>query len=212
MHVDWELAAGSPAAPRVDDAARAERRAAERLAEIAAAARDQVVAATGLEPRGALPPAEWVDRGAWIDANLATMRSTIGPALEGATGGATPPAPGAARGSIQQAGGAVVAAEIGGLLGLFARRVLGQYELDLTDPDAPPRLLLVGPNLDRAARRAGRRARQGRHLGDAARGHARGAVRRGRLAAPDARRRAAGAAGRDGRQARPAHAAQDQHG
>jgi coenzyme F420 biosynthesis associated uncharacterized protein len=29
--------------------------------------------------------------------------------------------------------------------------VLGQYELNLTDASVPPRLLLVGPNLDRAA-------------------------------------------------------------
>jgi coenzyme F420 biosynthesis associated uncharacterized protein len=150
MHVDWELAARIARSAAGDDSA-GPSTAPPRLAEIATAARDQVVAATGLEPRGELPPAEWVDRGAWIDANLATMRKTIGPALEGADG-AEPPAPGSFTGRIQQAGGAVVAAEIGGLLGLFARRVLGQYELDLTDPDAPPRLLLVGPNLDRAAR------------------------------------------------------------
>jgi len=147
MHVDWELAAriarsaGGEAPPSLPPAD---------LAETAAAARDQVVAATGLVPRGALPPAEWVDRGAWIDANLTTMRSTLGPVLE-AAGGSDAPASGPL-GALQNAGGAVVAAEIGALLGMFSRRVLGQYELDLTDPDAPPRLLLVGPNLDRAAR------------------------------------------------------------
>jgi coenzyme F420 biosynthesis associated uncharacterized protein len=147
MHVDWELAAriargaAGDAAPSSPPAG---------LAETAAAARDQIVAATGLVPTSELPPAEWVDRGAWIDANLATMRSTIGPLLEAATGGsATASGP---LGALQNAGGAMVAAEIGGLLGLFARRVLGQYELDLTDPDSPPRLLLLGPNLDRAAR------------------------------------------------------------
>jgi coenzyme F420 biosynthesis associated uncharacterized protein len=144
MHVDWELAAriarsaAGEAAPSLPPIA---------LDATAAAARDQIVAATGLEPAGPLPPVEWVDRGAWIDANLKTMRSTIGPALESA-GGASASGP---LGALQSAGGAVAAAEIGGLLGLFARRVLGQYELDLTDPDVPPRLLLVGPNLDRAA-------------------------------------------------------------
>jgi coenzyme F420 biosynthesis associated uncharacterized protein len=149
MHVDWELAARIARSAAGDDSA-GPSAAPPRLAEIATAARDQVVAATGLEPRAELPPAEWIDRGAWIDANLATMRRTIGPALAGDDSEA--PDPGSLTGRIQQAGGAVVAAEIGGLLGLFARRVLGQYELDLTDPDAPPRLLLVGPNLDRAAR------------------------------------------------------------
>jgi coenzyme F420 biosynthesis associated uncharacterized protein len=150
MHVDWELAAriargaAGDAVPSLPPAG---------LAETAAAAREQVVAATGLVPTAELPPAEWVDRGAWIDANLATMRSTLGPVLEAATGGGAHAS--GPLGALQSAGGAVVAAEIGGLLGLFARRVLGQYELDLTDPQSPPRLLLVGPNLDRAARELG---------------------------------------------------------
>jgi coenzyme F420 biosynthesis associated uncharacterized protein len=151
MLVDWELAA------RIARSAAGEAPASlppAGLAETAAAAREQIVAATGLQPLGALPAAEWVDRGAWIDANLKTMRSTIGPALEAATGGGQAGASGPF-GALQSAGGAVVAAEIGGLLGLFARRVLGQYELDLTDPDVAPRLLLVGPNLDKAARELG---------------------------------------------------------
>jgi coenzyme F420 biosynthesis associated uncharacterized protein len=149
MQVDWELAAriarstAGDAVPSLPPAG---------LAETAAAAREQIVTATGLVPAGELPPAEWVDRGAWIDANLTTMRSTLGPVLEEATGGANASGP---LGALQSAGGAVVAAEIGGLLGLFARRVLGQYELNLTDPASPPRLLLVGPNLDRAARELG---------------------------------------------------------
>jgi coenzyme F420 biosynthesis associated uncharacterized protein len=149
MQVDWELARrigrGAAGEPNVSPPPAG-------LSETAAAARDQVVAATGLEPDGPLPPVEWVDRGTWIDANLATMRSTIGPALEAAGGSASSSGPLAA---LQSAGGAVVAAEIGGLLGLFSRRVLGQYELNLTDPSVPPRLLLVGPNLDRAVSELG---------------------------------------------------------
>jgi coenzyme F420 biosynthesis associated uncharacterized protein len=150
MQVDWELAARiargaagqAPSSP-----------APAGLEQTADAARERVVATTGLQPHAPLPAAEWVDRGAWIDANLATMRATIGPALEkaGGTGGSASPALAA----LQSAGGAVVAAEIGGLLGLFARRVLGQYELNLIDASVPPRLLLVGPNLDRAATELG---------------------------------------------------------
>jgi coenzyme F420 biosynthesis associated uncharacterized protein len=141
VRVDWDLAAriaraAAGAAPRSTVPAG--------LAERAEAAREQVVAATGLVPAGPLPAVEWVDRGAWIDANLRTMRSTLVPVLERGPVGAMPAA-------LQAAGGAVVAAEVGGLLGLFARRVLGQYEVDLLDPAVPPRLLLVGPNLDRAA-------------------------------------------------------------
>lgn len=144
MDVDWALAgriartaagdAPASAAPTV-------------LPERAAAARDQVVAATRLEPRAPLPAVEWVDRAAWIDANLATMRSLLGPVL--AKGGTVGPA------ALQSAAAAVAAAEIGGLIGLFSRRVLGQYEVNLLDPGAQPRLLLVGPNLDRAAEELG---------------------------------------------------------
>jgi coenzyme F420 biosynthesis associated uncharacterized protein len=143
--VDWDLAAriarsaageATPSAPPAG------------LAETAARARDQIVTATGLTPASDLPPAEWVDRGTWIDANLQTMRATLGPVLEDVVGGTPQAGP---LGALQNAGGTVVAAELGGILGLFARRVLGQYELNLTDPSVTPRLLLVGPNLDRAA-------------------------------------------------------------
>jgi coenzyme F420 biosynthesis associated uncharacterized protein len=145
VQVDWDLAAriARSAAGEAPPSA-----APDGLAERAEAAREQVVAATGLVPAGALPPAEWVDRGAWIDANLATMRTTLAPVFGGAAASSGPAA-------LQAAAGAVVAAELGGLLGLFARRVLGQYELSLTEPDAPARLLLVGPNLDRAATELG---------------------------------------------------------
>jgi coenzyme F420 biosynthesis associated uncharacterized protein len=145
VNVDWELAAriargaAGDAEPSVTPAG---------LTERAEAAREQIVAATGLVPAGPLPPVEWVDRGTWIDANLATMRATLGPILGGGLAASGPAA-------LQAAGGAVVAAELGGLLGLFSRRVLGQYELSLTEPDAPARLLLVGPNLDRAATELG---------------------------------------------------------
>jgi coenzyme F420 biosynthesis associated uncharacterized protein len=145
MQVDWELAARIARSAAKDDPASA---APDGLAETADAARGQVVAATGLEPRSELPPAEWVGRGAWIDANLKTMRTTLGPVLEEATSDVPSSGP---LGALGNAGGSVVAAELGALLGLFSRRVLGQYELSLVDPEAPPRLLLVGPNLDRAA-------------------------------------------------------------
>jgi coenzyme F420 biosynthesis associated uncharacterized protein len=145
MQVDWALAAriarGAAGDPPVSVAPAG-------LTERAEAAREQIVAATGLVPAGPLPPAEWVDRGAWIDANLATMRATLAPVLGGEVASSGPAA-------LQAAAGAVVAAELGGLIGMFSRRVLGQYELSLTDPDAPARLLLVGPNLDKAAAELG---------------------------------------------------------
>ncbi len=142
MRVDWELARRIATAAAGDASSFV---APASLAEQAAAARDQVVTATGLEPAGPIPEVEWVGRGEWIEANLATMRSMLGPALEkaGGDGGG---------GLIGGAGGTLAAAEIGGLLGLFSRRVLGQFELDLLNPERAPRLLLVAPNLDHAAR------------------------------------------------------------
>jgi putative hydrolase len=41
----------------------------------------------------------------------------------------------------------VTGAEVGGLLGALSRRVAGQYDVALLDPLAPPRLILVAPNL-----------------------------------------------------------------
>ena len=46
----------------------------------------------------------------------------------------------------------MIAAEVGALSGYLGRRVLGQYELQLLDPEYPPRLLFVAPNLADAAR------------------------------------------------------------
>ena len=178
------------------------------LAETApAAARDQIVAATGLEPAAPLPAAEWVDRG---DVDRREPGDDALDARAGARsggGGADAPASGPLA-ALQTAGGAVVAAEIGGLLGLFARRVLGQYEFNLLDPAAPPRLLFVGPNLDRADDASWTpTATRCVTWVDAARDHARGAVRRGAVAAAAPGRRAGGAARRARRRARPARAA-----
>ncbi|WP_205696413.1 zinc-dependent metalloprotease [Conexibacter sp. SYSU D00693] len=92
---------------------------------------------------GDVPPFEWVGRAAWVDANLAAMEAVLGPVLE-----AAPPPPAA----VRAAAGVVLGAEVGALLGLLGRRVLGQYDLRLDAADlTPPRLLLVGPNLLEAA-------------------------------------------------------------
>ena len=48
---------------------------------------------------------------------------------------------------------ALFSAQVGGLTGFLAQRVLGQYDMPLLDPDGAPRLLLVGPNLGGAAER-----------------------------------------------------------
>ena len=141
--VDWNLAlrladqvAGSPPAvelpgdlaARCDDAA------------------TRVAAYTRLTPASPLPPPEAVDRHLWLELNLAGMQATLDPVLERALGN-TP----SGAGPIRAAGGAVIAVEVGALSGYLGRRVLGQYELQLLDPDYPPRLLFVAPNLVDAA-------------------------------------------------------------
>ena len=55
-------------------------------------------------------------------------------------------------GPLRGAASATVAAEAGLVLGYMSQRVLGQYELSLLQPEAPPRLLFVGPNLLKAVR------------------------------------------------------------
>ena len=45
---------------------------------------------------------------------------------------------------------ATLAAETGLVLGYVPTRVLGQYDISLLGGDAPPRLLFVAPNLDKA--------------------------------------------------------------
>ena len=118
------------------------------LAELCADAERRVVEYTGLRPATALPAPEAIDRPGWSDANLASMRGVIDPVVE-----RIGPDLGALRDPLRAAAGMVVAAEIGGVVGLMAQRVLGQYEVPPLDPDGPARLLFVAPNLREAARR-----------------------------------------------------------
>jgi coenzyme F420 biosynthesis associated uncharacterized protein len=107
----------------------------------------RVSAYAQLVPATPIPAPEAVDRRLWLELNLAGMQATLDPVLEKALGN-TP----AGTGPLRVAGGAVIAAEVGALSGYLGRRVLGQYELQLLDPDYPPRLLFVAPNLVEAAR------------------------------------------------------------
>jgi coenzyme F420 biosynthesis associated uncharacterized protein len=144
--IDWDLAekvggavAGSPPADGVKPLP-------GELGPMAQSARERVVAYARLQPTSELPPPEAVDRGVWMQANLGTMRGTLDPLLERSMNGGGPLA-----GPLRVAGGALLAAEIGGVVGFMSRHVLGQYELALLDATQPARLLLVAPNLREAA-------------------------------------------------------------
>ena len=118
------------------------------LPEMASAAEPRLVDYTGLRPVAPIPPPETIDRRTWADVNLQTLRSLLEPVaerLDGRLGAAGPLA-----GPLRAVGGATLAAECGLVMGYISQRVLAQYELSLIQPEAPARLLFVGPNLERA--------------------------------------------------------------
>ncbi len=102
---------------------------------------------SGLSQPAELPALETVDRGAWIAANLRTMRPLLGGLSERIGTGAGPLA-----GPLRAASGFLLGAQVGALTGVLSQRVLGQYDVALLGEPAPPRLLLLAPNLAIAAR------------------------------------------------------------
>lgn len=101
-----------------------------------------------LEIRTPLPSPETVSRAGWAEVNLRGMRSTLDPLAERVGSGS-----GILAGPMRAVGGLLLGAEVGGLVGVLAQRVLGQYEVPPADPDRPARLLFVAPNLVEAAER-----------------------------------------------------------
>jgi coenzyme F420 biosynthesis associated uncharacterized protein len=86
---------------------------------------------------GELPPpvAEPLDRGEWVEANLATLRRILRPLAEKVAERkawkASGPVPTAMRTSTR----AIAGAQAGTLLGYVGQRVLGQYDLPVPGPD-----------------------------------------------------------------------------
>ena len=145
--VDWNLAAtlAKSVAGEPERAAPASFRA---LEELARESERLVSAYTGLRPAAPIPAAEAVDRAAWVDALLVSLRATTEP-LTSDLGKAMPGPLGA---PLRALTGALLAAQVGVLSGVMAQRVLGQYDLALLDEEQAPRLLFVAPNLGEAAR------------------------------------------------------------
>jgi coenzyme F420 biosynthesis associated uncharacterized protein len=106
---------------------------------------------TGLSLPAELPPLEMIDRPTWIAANLLTMRPMLDPLLERLGGERD----GVLSGSLRSASGHLLGAQLGAVTGMLSQRVLGQYDVSLLDASAPPRLLLLAPNLAAAARNLG---------------------------------------------------------
>ena len=123
------------------------------LDEMVRSAERPLVDYTRIAPSEPVPPPETVDRRAWAEVNLETLRSLLDPVAERLS--ARLASTGAFAGPLRAAASATVAAEAGLVLGYMSQRVLGQYELSLLQPDVPPRLVFVAANLDKAAQSLG---------------------------------------------------------
>src|SRR5438477_5301017 len=113
------------------------------FAEFTAQAEELVAAETGLRSLSGPARARVTDRAGWVRANLASFRRLLRPITEklGKRMSAGPLTP-VAR--------AVTGAEVGGLLGWMATRVLGQYDLLIAENDRPEEqdlVYYVGPNI-----------------------------------------------------------------
>lgn len=105
---------------------------------------------TDLVPADPRPPAEAVSRAEWASINIDSVATVLDPVaarLDQRFASAGPLA-----GVLRMGASATLAAETGLVLGYVSTRVLGQYDISLLGGDAPPRLLFVAPNLDKAVR------------------------------------------------------------
>lgn len=125
----------------------------EALAATGAEAEGLVRAYSRLDPATPLPAPEAVDRSAWADTILFTLRELAGELEPEAGLELSLPGPLAeiARRLVAAAG----AAEVGLAVGYASRRVLGQYDIALVGAERPPRLLFVAPNLAASAGQLG---------------------------------------------------------
>jgi coenzyme F420 biosynthesis associated uncharacterized protein len=133
--VDWRLAAR--VGRRVAGGSELPVRAAwsRQFTELSTTADRAVAEFTGLGGELSPPVAEPLDRGEWVEANLATLRRVLRPLAEKVADRkawkASGPVPTAMRSSTR----AIAGAQAGTLLGYVAQRVLGQYDLPLPGPD-----------------------------------------------------------------------------
>ena len=140
--VDWQLAVSIGArlagpGPQVS-AEEADETVAE-LREGAARSTSYVKEFTGLDAGALTAPVLVVDRAAWIRANAEGFATILGPVIDKVTEKKGPPGP-----VTQAVGSRITGAEVGGLLGFMASKVLGQFD-PFHDPHG--RLLLVAPNV-----------------------------------------------------------------
>ncbi len=148
--VDWDLARRLAALAagrdqRLPDPAELERAVVD--------ATTAVESYTGLEPTLPVPSPEWISRSQWAEINVGSIRASIAPLEVRIAAGSG--LPGGADGHLAAALGKVAGLQLGALVGLSSRHVLGQYELPLLGPEREPRLLFVAANVDEARQNLG---------------------------------------------------------
>jgi coenzyme F420 biosynthesis associated uncharacterized protein len=109
------------------------------LRELAQLARDPVRELTGLDADPAHAPAVVVDRGEWIESNIAGLGVALDPFLAAREDRAANP-------GVEAVGSRLTAAQLGGAMAWLSGKVLGQYEA-FASPGRGGRLLLVAPNI-----------------------------------------------------------------
>ncbi len=139
--------------------------------ELTAEAEGLVAEATGLRSSGGPARARVTDRAGWVRANVASIQRLLGPTLErvearrSAAADGSPPmvaVPAALARPLAGAGRAFSGAQLGLVLAWMSTRVLGQYDLLLTEelPDEQDLVYYVGPNVVALERRFGFPPRQ----------------------------------------------------
>ncbi len=132
--------------------------------EVTARAEELVAASTGLRSPTGPARARVTDRAGWVRANTASFRRLVGPHLDrldpasrlGAVGRAGR-LPERAASSLAAAGRVATGAQMGVILGWMSTRVLGQYDVLLTEEavDDQDLVYFVGPNVVALERRYG---------------------------------------------------------
>ena len=151
--VDWPLAAkvAGGLASRISPPGPYDKAGLEADLMAATAEAEELVAAeTGLRSTTGPARARVVDREAWARANVATFKRLLGPVLGRLGSKKGTPNP------LAPVLGKVTAGELGVLLGWMSTRVLGQYDLLLTedeDPEDQDLVYYVGPNIAALERR-----------------------------------------------------------
>jgi coenzyme F420 biosynthesis associated uncharacterized protein len=114
----------------------------EDFTEVTTRAEALVAEFTGLRAPGAAT-AQVLDRCDWVDANVASMRNLLGPLTDRLSERM-------ARSPIAPVGRSIAGTELGVLLGWFAQRVLGQYDLlvpEEGEAESGDAVYYVGPNV-----------------------------------------------------------------